>query len=686
MPKDIDQRDYSFTRAFDPQAAAAKSSKKLQPSHKLVIPSNRVNLFLGGAEYVESVYEGGGVEGQRVKVTLPALPQKELSDQTVTVVAAKHLERIATALGFHRGVKAEFVPDPYVKRTSAGTRIVNFLQHYWGIPVFQMERTVELDRRGAIKCVDGMSASLPHGLEIVPSISLENAARAAAEYVSSPSERIDLFTKKSIPDPVINWEEYQPKVIARMPFTSQPSVLDKGPFGEAIPAHLVFFYMGRQTRLGWHFLISTPGIEDQYVVIVEADPKTKDPKRPEVLYGKRTSNSMVAANGNVWAHNPKANATRQVLSFPRPVSDYPIEPIADLPQGFPFPWILDGMEVTEGNNTIAGFGEALVVLRRTSVDQGVLVFDPPETKGNDQKVLNAFYFANFMHDFFFMLGFDEALNFQVRNFTGIGAGGDPVQIIVSNRREPDLASMNTLADGRRAVMRLGTASVSDATLNTALDSDIVFHEYTHGVTRRMVGRSLEPDPLQLKISDGLSEGWSDYFALTIQNYDLNPEVSVLGDYLFDGEGIRSQPYDDNYATNNGVPETDPQGVYGRIGLGIYTDRHPIGEIWCAALVKMNRDLGKAFVDKKRGHRLGWQIVYDGLKKLPAEPHFIQARDRILSALDDLLGDGKLILEDHRKARRATWQAFAHFGIGFRAGPSKTGTLRTEGDKSLPPDL
>jgi extracellular elastinolytic metalloproteinase len=259
---------------------------------------------------------------------------------------------------------------------------------------------------------------------------------------------------------------------------------------------------------------------------------------------------------------------------------------------------------------------------------------------------------------------------------------------VSNQRLPDLAFMATLADGSHTVMSLGSVVSTDATLHTALDSDVVFHEFTHGVVRRSVGRSLDLFPLQDTISQGLDEGWADYYALTIQNFSLEPERTRILDYATsERRGIRSGPYDDDYpvhaAEQADIPVDDPQGAYGLIGLPPYTNRHAIGEIWAATLMKMNRDLIIALGDKSRGHRIGWQIVFNGLQKCSANPTFIQARDKILTALDDL---PSLTQEERRSARRAAWGAFAHFGIGVGAKPSNPGTLRTVGDKSLPLDL
>jgi extracellular elastinolytic metalloproteinase len=393
MPKDIDQRDYSFIRAFDPVTAEMKSSKKLLGNQTIKI--NYVNQFIGGAEQIQSLYPSDEAPAGITEAVHVASPQLELSDQAVIALALKHLERTGAALGFRQSEKPEFVPDPLVKRTSGGARIVNFLQHHHGIPVFQMERSVEIDKTGAVRSVDGMSTSLPLDLEIMPRVSLENAVLAAADYIALPTGKVDHFTQEPIPDTVIDLGDYEPKVLARIPFTSQPSVLDKGPFGDVIPAHLVFFYQGPETRLAWHMIISTKGIRDQYIVIVEADSKTRDPKHPSVLYGKSTLSYMALATGEVWKHNPDVNKTRKPVNFPRPVEEYPVNPPPVLPQGFPFHWVKDGLDVTQGNNTIAVFGAEGLPCRGVQGIDDIIVFDPDEEKGNEQKVLNAFYFCNF---------------------------------------------------------------------------------------------------------------------------------------------------------------------------------------------------------------------------------------------------------------------------------------------------
>jgi Zn-dependent metalloprotease len=122
----------------------------------------------------------------------------------------------APALGFAPAEVPEFDPDPHVKETSTGGRVVNLQQKYHGIPIFQMERTVTFDNTGVIQNVSGASVGdLGIDLETLPSVSVEDAATAAANYLASPSERRDAWTKQIVPEPAIDVKNYQPRVLGK---------------------------------------------------------------------------------------------------------------------------------------------------------------------------------------------------------------------------------------------------------------------------------------------------------------------------------------------------------------------------------------------------------------------------------------------------------------------------------------
>ncbi|HEX8248190.1 MAG TPA: M36 family metallopeptidase [Pyrinomonadaceae bacterium] len=654
MPKNKDTRDFEFNRVsasnLNPQKSAVEVSDVLAGAHRVRV--ERINSFTGSPADVQSINAPSAI-------AVDSAGEERRNDAALITQALNHLDSISPALGFLPGQKAEFVPDSFVKKTSAGASVVNLQQQYKGIPVFSMERAVIFGNDGEIKNTTGTNVSLPLDLETYPVVPLQTATKAAAEYMSTPGDDVDPWTGEPLPEIEIDVTGYEPEILGQINLPSQPAVLAQGPFGESIPAHLVLFYQGATTRLGWHFVISQPDMMEQYVIIVEADAQTTKREKPEILYAQKTSSHM-AAKGKVWIHNPGVSPERTLVDFPLDVSVYPLDASAlNLPKGFPQAWVDNGGSTAVGNYTIAVTGNTTDSISGSHSD-GVLIFDPgeKEAQGDVQKVINIFYFCNYMHDFFYMLGFDERHgNFQKINFTGTGTGNDPVLARAHPGPVRGTANMLTRADGVRAEMNMGL--VSGINRHTAFDSDVVFHEFTHGVTNRLVGGKFDARALQQPQSRGMGEGWSDYFALTIQNCLAlihNPnarEKTVTGDWVVNRpRGIRLAPYDEKY------PAT-----YGGVGTSPYDEEHAVGEIWCAALMKMNRDFGAALDDKVRGHRVGWQAVVDGLKLAPSNPGFLDARDAVLHALQDLRSAGSLTDDEFQRLNKAAWLAFARFGMG-----------------------
>ena len=119
---------------------------------------------------------------------------------------------------------------------------------------------------------------------------------------------------------------------------------------------------------------------------------------------------------------------------------------------------------------------------------------------------------------------------------------------------------------------------------------------------------------------------------------------MVGAWVVDNRGgIGRFPYDSNFPDN-----------FGDLGKGRYTEEHNIGEIWCATVMEMNRNIGS---------ELGVQLVVDALKLSPTNPSFLELRDSILAALDAMLASDKLDSAEHSTSRSGIWEAFAKFGMG-----------------------
>jgi extracellular elastinolytic metalloproteinase len=588
------------------------------------------------------------------------------TDRSLVDRAMTFVQRQSSGFGVTAGQVAEFVPDPVVQRTSSGSAAVNLVQTYRGLTVFQMSRTVRFDPVGRAVDAAGDTAGIPEGVSTEPVLPVEAAVLKAARHLASTGagDRVrDSFGQETAM-PAITVTDFKPTVVSGFPLPARPSVLDKGPFENLIPAYLLIFNQPGQARLAWHVVLTLPGYADQYVLIVAAD----DPNG-EMLYCKSTMR-RVLARGRVFEFSPGI-AERRLIEFPRPLADYPVMPAAPI-SGFPIDWVSTDEAI--GNSTRATLNFSPSTLGG-AVQNGVVVFDPADPEGDDQKLLNIFYFCSYMHDFLFILGFDEASgNFQQVNFTNTGSGGDPVRARAHSGRVQGTANMATGPDGLPPVMNMGLVS---GPRHTAFDADVVYHEFVHGLTNRLVGGRLNAHALDKLQSGGMGEGWSDYFALTVQNFfrAAEKEKVVTGDWVVaDPGGIRRAPYDDGYPFKYGDLAASPEV-------------HDIGEVWCAALMMMTRKLRAALVNDQQGYRLAWQMVVDGLKLTPANPTFLDARDAILQALGDLGATNRVPPATVALARRAAWEAFAHFGMGANAFSGDADSVDDiTADFSLPPGV
>jgi len=178
-------------------------------------------------------------------------------------------------------------------------------------------------------------------------------------------------------------------------------------------------------------------------------------------------------------------------------------------------------------------------------------------------------------------------------------------------------------------------------LDGDLDSDIVYHEYGHGLTWRMIGEMDGP------MSGAIGEGMSDVLAILFNDDD------TVGEYATgDPNGVRTQPY-------TGYPRT-----YGDFtGLEVHFD----GEIYGAIgwhLWELFQAAG-ASVDELLGY------IVDGMNYTRSRPTFEDMRDGILAAAS---GTGRECL---------IWQAFADFGVGVGAHGAGANSVRNTGNTPFP---
>jgi extracellular elastinolytic metalloproteinase len=555
----------------------------------------------------------------------------------------------------HATQPAEYLADPDVQETSSGARAVHLQQQYKGLSIFEAAETVRFSPDGQLQEAVGNSITVEQDLPIMPQLTVQEAVTRAAEHVAIPGEdeqgETDQFGEPLIMNPV-DLTGFEPQVIAT--FSNQidrSTVLEPGPFGDKIKASLLWFPLNDSLRLVWEVILVLPAQTGQFRTLVDAG-------TGEILYCQQLM-EFVAARGNVYRID--GSSSRQMTDFPRLLTDYNLPIPANLPNGFPDTWVEQDSAI--GNSVNAHLGTSPQTTRGTP-QNGVLTFNPSDPEGDDQKVLNIFYYNCYMHDFFYLLGFQEADgNFQQNNFGRGAAASDRVDARAHSGAVQGTANMWTPADGTSPIMNMGL--VTSTNRHTAFDSSVVFHEFMHGVTNRLVGGRLNSRALDAPQSGGMGEGWSDYIACSINN------ATVVGDWVVNRtNGIRQFPYDNNFPDH-----------FGNLGTGRYTQVHNIGEIWAATLLEMNRRLGTAF---------GVQLVVDALKLTPASPSFLDARDALFKALDNLLTAGKLSPTEHQDKTKTLWAVFARFGMGPQArsnGASLSGIVADfDVPGQAPPDL
>lgn len=615
MSRELDRRDFTVNKVTPAREAelrsrAADVSNRLPGTHRI-----RIASF-------------DAVTGNPSVVTSEAAPAES---GNYIQRALDHVQQISRALGLEATQPVEFVADPHVQRTTSEAVAVHLQQQYKGIDVFQAAETVRFAPNGALQDTVGSRVTIAQDLSVSPQLSVEEAVRKAAEHVAAPQPdeqgATDQFGEP-LNLPRVNLMNFVPKIIATFPNKPErPTVLEAGPFGDEIKANLLWFPLGENLHLGWEIIITMPQYAGQYRTVVDAT-------TGEILYCHQLVQA-VAARGNVYRAD--GSSPRQMTDFPRLLADYELPLPAELPATFPDDWVTANQSV--GNSTRAHLGESGPTIQGT-VQNGVLTFNPTDALGDDQKVLNIFYYNCYMHDFFYLLGFREADgNFQHDDFGRGGVAGDRVDARAHSGAVWGTANMGTPVDGFSPVMNMGLVTATNR--HTAFDASVVFHEFMHGVTNRLVGGPMNDRALEEPQSGGMGEGWGDYIACTINN------TTVVGSWVVNrAEGIRGFPYTSNF------PDT-----FADLGSGRYDEVHNIGEIWCATLLEMNR---------KVGNKLGVQLVVDALKLSPANPSFLDMRDAILAALDNKRAAGQLTADAHSAARRDLWGVFARFGMGPNA--------------------
>ncbi|HVQ37626.1 MAG TPA: M36 family metallopeptidase, partial [Pyrinomonadaceae bacterium] len=414
---------------------------------------------------------------------------------------------------------------------------------------------------------------------------------------------------------------------------SRNSIGDSGSFAnplepalEEVLSELNFVRINGDSRLAWH-VYADVGAEQWYEILLDAN-------TGELLV--RHNLYLDEAQGTVYPEDPGAGA-RVLVSF---VGNTVINTSAG--------W-MGTSTVTTGNNVEAYLdtdannapdnnnGSGLSTGHASAANQD---FTFPFSTAVDPRtqqaavVTNLFYFNNFMHDFSYGLGFTEtARNFQTNNYGRGGTGNDSVRAEAQDGSGTNNANFATPPDGQRPRMQQYLFTGPNPDRDSSVDGDVVFHEYGHGISNRLIGNG--STALSGTQSGAMGEGWSDYWATTINN------DGVMGEYVTNNStnGIRRAAYT--------VPANTVHDSYADVCAG-GCQVHRDGEVWAATLWDLRTQLGANLTNN---------LVLNGMKFTPNRPSFLNARDGILQADQSMNASAN---------RCAIWTVFARHGMGLSA--------------------
>ncbi|MFI5734064.1 M36 family metallopeptidase [Kribbella sp. NPDC051587] len=314
---------------------------------------------------------------------------------------------------------------------------------------------------------------------------------------------------------------------------------------------------------------------------------------------------------------------------------------------------------------------------------------PDSWKTNmNEDVTNGFYLASNYHDWLAK----PPISFTPAAGSFDAAGGDPVLLnsidgaATAANGGPDAnhinnANMSTPPDGIAPTMQmyLFGSPGDDTTVATSSSNsaEILYHEYTHGLSGRLVVDAGGNSTLNSIQAGSMGEAWSDFYALDyLASHNLEKDTVAngemrIGRYDTAGGTIRTMPTDCRVKAKEaacvGVDGSQGGYTYGDFPtIGGSPEVHSSGEVWAQALW----DLRERF-----GHTYALSIITRAMELSPADPTMLDMRNAIVQA--DLVASGG-------KNAGIIWQVFANRGMGWYAGVIDGGDSFPAEDFHIPP--
>ncbi len=310
-------------------------------------------------------------------------------------------------------------------------------------------------------------------------------------------------------------------------------------------------------------------------------------------------------------------------------------------------------------------------------------------------VTNAFYLANNFHDYLAR----KPIGFTARAGNFERADGDSLNLNAldgadTNNGLPDgnhidNANMLTPPDGTPPTMQMylwhfpHTANSVDpfVPMSGAFDASILYHEYTHGLSNRLVVDAQGNSTLNAIQSRAMGEAWSDYYAMDyLVTKGFSPDSPNKDGQVLEGKytlankfPFRTMAMDcklGSKARNCTDPITGKRGgyTYGDFPLiGGAPEVHSSGEVWSQTMWDIREALG---------HRVADSVITRGMELSANDPTMLDMRNAIIQA------DKVAYASAHTNK---LWSLFANRGMGWYAGTTDAGDTQPSEDFHTPPD-
>ena len=616
-----------------------------------------------------------------------------------TVIALDYVRSHRAVFGLSNGDLSALHEAP-AYRSVDGTTHIRWMQQYRGVPVFENELRANIDRRGQLINVLGSPLTSTAVPSTAPRLNAEQALGRARQDGGATGPAPSVTKASSSPQHATN-------------------------FADGSQASLVVFHIATGNELAWHLYADVDSTHIYEYVINATSGR--------VLFRNNIVDQS-SGEGTAWLYNPSpifgpsnglvdghTQATRVYPDGWGPISHTALSgnnahvysDTNDNNQDD------SGEDVGQTTTDVDGNPEFIYPFASNTSD----IFDNCSTNfpcswerfnsgdtswqaNRKQNAAQVFWFVNNYHDHLEQspIGFTPAAgNFQVSNNGQGGKGGDPVNAENDDGANTDgsggpddnhtnNANMATEQDGVSPRMQMYLFDSNNfVDSNGGDEADVVYHEYTHGLSHRLITDAQGFPRLDGEEAGAMGEGWSDWYAmdyLVSQNLDTDTSTTgdvFLGFYVSGAQHlIRSMSMDCPVGTpaNSDCQSsfTSHQGGYtladyGQIS-GSGPEVHADGEIWGQTLWQIRQKF-----QTTGGSCTGIcstkaeDLITRAMELGPPDPSMLNERDAILQADQTDFGGADLT---------ALWQIFAQRGMGFFAADLGSNDTAPVADFHTPP--